>query len=305
LFEAAEKEMFVKMLMKQVRFSGLELLGYCVMSNHVHLLLRVSPVTALSDAELLKRYGEYYENSKAPQSTVSLSELRSILAKGGSDAADARQRILARMGDLPAFMRELKQRFTIWYNHKHNNQGTIWAARYKSLIVEDTAECLTKVAAYIDLNPVRAEIVDDPKDYRWCCYAAAAAGRRVERAAISQLFQGLQDGELCMRSYRLILYGKGYLSKGLTGKDQGRIRKETLEAVIANQGNIELHRLLHLRIRYFIDGTVLGSRDFVETLFHENRHLFGAKRQRGSSELKLDAWSHLHVMRNLKTRIYG
>lgn len=295
----------MKILVKQVRFAGLDLLGYCVMSNHVHLLLRVRPVNALADAEILKRYEEYYGDSKVPQSTFSLCELRSILARGGADAADARQRILARMGDLPAFMRELKQRFTIWYNHKHDNQGTIWAARYKSLIVEDAPECLTKVAAYIDLNPVRAEIVDDPQDYRWCCYAAATAGRALERSAIFQLFQGIQDWEVCMRSYRLILYGKGYFSKGLADKDQGRIRAETLEDIVSNKGDIDLHRLLHLRIRYFIDGTVLGSREFVEALFHENRHLFGAKRRCGGSELKLNAWGHLHVMRNLKTRIYG
>jgi putative transposase len=40
------------------------------------------------------------------------------------------------------------------------------------------------MAAYIDLNPVRADIVSDPKDYRWCGYAAAVAGVKAERTGL-------------------------------------------------------------------------------------------------------------------------
>ncbi|KAB2648575.1 MAG: hypothetical protein DVB27_00390 [Verrucomicrobia bacterium] len=40
------------------------------------------------------------------------------------------------------------------------------------------------MAAYIDLNPVRADIVSDPKDYRWCGYGAAVAGVKAERTGL-------------------------------------------------------------------------------------------------------------------------
>lgn len=308
LFGSAEKEMFVSMLIKQTQFAGVDLLSYCIMSNHVHLLVRVNPVDSLPDAEILKRYGDYYGKTKVPQSSYSLEQLRTILAAGGIEAAQARKRILSRMGELPAFMRELKQRFTIWYNHKHENQGTIWSARYKSLIVEDTAESLTRVSAYIDLNPVRAKTVDDPKDYRWCSYAAAAAGRKVEKNGIRQLFPEVGDRATAMRAYRFILYGKGYLSKSLGDKgdkDQGTIRAETLDAVMADEGQIALHDLLRLRIRYFSDGAVLGSREFIETFFREHRDQFGEKRDNGASPLPSNAWGQLHVLRNLKRRVYG
>jgi len=297
--------MFVQMLVKQARFAGVDLLGYCIMSNHVHLLIRVTPVESLSDTEILKRYADYYGETKVPQSTYSFSDLSAIFAKGGSDAELARTRILSRMGDLPAFMRELKQRFTIWYNHKHENSGTIWASRYKSLIVENAAESLTKVAAYIDLNPVRAEIVTDPKDYRWCGYAAASAGRKIEKEGITQLFPDMGSLSECMQAYRLILFGKGYLSKGVGDKDQGRISAEILEKVIQQQGEVALHELLRLRIRYFADGAVLGSREFVESLFRENRDRFGKKRMSGARALPTNAWGHLHVLRDLKRRVYG
>ena len=84
-----------------------------------------------------------------------------------------RDALLARMGDVSVFMRELKQRFTIWYNHQKGNRGTLWMERFKSLVVELSLQAMATVAAYIDLNAVRAEQVEDPADYRYCSYAAA------------------------------------------------------------------------------------------------------------------------------------
>src|SRR6056297_1654256 len=60
LFGDKEKEVFCRMLRKQAGFAGVQVLAYCVMSNHFHLLLRVPVVEALSDEELLARYQAYY-----------------------------------------------------------------------------------------------------------------------------------------------------------------------------------------------------------------------------------------------------
>lgn len=305
LFEASEKEMFKRMLFHQARFAGVDVLNYCIMSNHVHLLVRVNPVESLPDETLLQRYADYYGASKVPLSTYSVDALRRILAAGGADADAARTRVLARMGNLPSFMRELKQRYSIWYNRKHQNAGTIWASRYKSLVVEDAAESLTRVAAYIDLNPVRAEIVTDPKDYRWCGYAAAMAGRKSERQGITQLFGGDRDYAECIRSYRLIVFGKGYLTKSSSDKDHGRITAEALGKMIDQKCEIPPEILLRLRIRYFADGAILGSREFVEELFRKNRDSFGPKRSKASTALPPSLWGNLHVLRDLKRRIYG
>jgi hypothetical protein len=55
-------------------------------------------------------------------------------------------------------------------------QGTLWEERFKSVLVEGAGPALSVMAAYIDMNPVRAGLVSDPKDYRWCGNAAAVAG---------------------------------------------------------------------------------------------------------------------------------
>ena len=72
-------------------------------------------------------------------------------------------------------MKTVKQRFSIWFSKSHQRYGTLWADRFKSVLVEGSGNPLQTMAAYIDLNPVRAGIVDDPKDYRFCGYAEAVA----------------------------------------------------------------------------------------------------------------------------------
>lgn len=304
LFKNEEKEVFTRMLFQQAEFAGVYVLGYCIMSNHIHLLLRVSPVEALSDEILLHRYKRYYGSNQTPQSTYAFDELEKILAKNGPEADIARKRILSRMGDLPAFMRELKQRFTIWYNHRHENKGTIWAARYKSLIVEDSPESLTRVAAYIDLNPIRAKIVEDPKDYRWCGYAASLGGRKCRREAMIQLFGQKHNYSEALLSYRLILFGEGHRAKGTSDSDTGTISGEKLEQVIRNGGKVPTNELLRCRIRYFSDGLAFGSQSFVDSVFRSHRSAFGKNRQTGGTLLPEGTWGSLCTLRDLKRHVY-
>ena len=66
------------------------------------------------------------------------------------------------MWDVSAFMKLLKQRFTQWFNRRHRRKGTLWEERFKSVLVEGSHQVLATMAAYIDLNPVRARLVEDP-----------------------------------------------------------------------------------------------------------------------------------------------
>jgi len=72
-------------------------------------------------------------------------------------------------------MKSLLERFTKWFNRMHSRSGTLWEDRFKSVIVESGVAART-MAAYIDLNPVRAGMVKDPADYRWSSYGEAVGG---------------------------------------------------------------------------------------------------------------------------------
>jgi putative transposase len=70
-------------------------------------------------------------------------------------------------------MKSLLQRFTKWFNRRHSRSGHLWEDRYKSVIVESGTAART-IAAYIDLNPVRAGMVQGPAD------ASGRSGRMVQ-----------------------------------------------------------------------------------------------------------------------------
>jgi putative transposase len=70
---------------------------------------------------------------------------------------------------LSKFMQAVGQRYTQSYNYFHKHTGTVWEGRYKSTVVQSERYLLTCMT-YIDLNPVRAGIVNDPADYAWSTY---------------------------------------------------------------------------------------------------------------------------------------
>ena len=97
------------------------------------------------------------------------------LLEASAQLGALKERYTRRMWDLSEFMKAVKQKFTQWYNNRNGLSGTLWEGRFKSVLVED-GYAARMTAAYIDLNPVRAGMVKDPKDYRWCSYGEACAG---------------------------------------------------------------------------------------------------------------------------------
>ena len=67
-------------------------------------------------------------------------------------------RLRGRMYDLSQYMKTLKQRYSQWYNRTASRRGTLWEQRFKSVVVEGSRNALLTMAAYIDLNAVRAEV---------------------------------------------------------------------------------------------------------------------------------------------------
>ena len=305
LFDDAAKGMFVRMLRKQAAFCGVEVLTHCVMGNHFHMLVAVPESQDISDVELLRRYRLLYDSKHCPPSSPSPDVLEKLLGENSKAGRELRVRIVARMHDLSVFMRELKQRFGIWYNHQHGNQGTIWAKRFTSVIVEPTREALSTVAAYIDLNPLRAELVNDPADYRFSGYGSAMGGDREARRGYEGVFCGYASWKNLLPGYNLILYGKGYRSKGVEGKDQGRIDPEKLRRIIENGGKLPLCDVLRLRVRYFSAGTAIGSASFLNRMGAHLKGRHGLERKRDAYPMRAGEWGELRSFRNLQVDPVG
>jgi REP element-mobilizing transposase RayT len=318
--ERGKFRMFMRMM---ENFSGCRVLSYCVMSNHFHILLEVPPIPkgGITDAELLRRLGVFYGESFV-QSVA--DELVSARSEGGVEGgspervAEIHGRFTKRMYDLSEFMKTLLQRFTRWFNRTHKRKGTLWEDRFKSVIVESGTAART-MAAYIDLNPVRAGMVEDPADYRWSSYGEAVGGgprgngkkarEGLVRAIASDTDTGFDAGQwkLASRRYRRLL-GMALERKDSNLKSQ-TIRKTNsrsvmndAEALAADQKEgaatesrrylpeLKLAKMLRCRVRYFTDGVVIGSKGFVNDVFAGSRERFsetrtdGPRRMRGSGK---------------------
>jgi REP element-mobilizing transposase RayT len=297
LFKDREKEVLRKMIWQVADFSGVEVLTYCVMSNHFHVLLRVPEKQELGDEELLRRYAVLYPKPTEHQ-MASVSVLRVQLAAGSSEAAELRQKLLLRMGDISQYMKTLKQRFSVWYNRNHDRYGTLWADRFKSVLVEGRGHALQTIAAYIDLNSVRAGLVEDPKDYRFCGYGEAVSGRKLALSGLRQVWAGFDSDPL--RAHRLLIFGKGAQGSGAV-IDRSRV----LQVLEREDGQLSKAEVLRCRVRYFTDGAILGSAAFVQS-FAETWQEQGQRRYPPKvNTMKAAVWGDLAVIRGLRKQVFG
>jgi len=76
-----------------------------------------------------------------------------------------------------AVRQTLDRRFVPYINHCYGGTGTLWEGRFKASPVQDESYLLT-CYRYIELNPVRAGMLDNPADYPWSSYRTNALGER-------------------------------------------------------------------------------------------------------------------------------
>lgn len=254
-----EKEVLRKMLWQVADFCGARVLTYAVMSNHFHVFVRMQMAEAVNDAELVRRYAVLYGDYRAPWQPKP-EVLEALLREDGADGKRWRRELLARMGDVSAFMKTLKQRFSVWFNKNRARYGTLWADRFKSVLVQGSPRSLAMVAAYIDLNPVRAGLADDPAQYRWCGYSEAMAGHPRAREGLLRVFhQKHPSWDVALFHYRKLIFGIGQGGR----HDQIKISRERTIAVMRTEGTVQTAEALRCRIRYFTDGLAIGSRGFI------------------------------------------
>jgi putative transposase len=274
-----EAEYFVRLLHRLAAFSGISILTYALMANHFHLLCEVPEPRELSDPELLERIEALYGPARRHAAQRTLQGQ----SPGGELAAQAlRQDCRARMFDLSTFLKELKGRFAQGYNRRHGRFGPLWAERFKSLLVED-GTALQAVALYIDLNPVRAGLCSDPKDYRYCGYGeAVGAGPGPARAGLGRAL-GAGPGQEAdwaevQAAYRRLLFRSGVVA---SQPQQAVIDPEAARRVVEEEkGVLGLEERLGCRLRFLTTGVVLGSRSFVE---EQLARWWGRRRQGGGA----------------------
>ncbi len=77
-----------------------------------------------------------------------------------------------------------------------------------------------------------------------------------------------------------------------------------MEEVIAAGGKLSVRGILRHRVRYFCDGAVFGTADFVNKVFERERNRFGPKRKTGARRMRGAEWGKLRVLRDLQKDVF-
>jgi len=221
-----------------------EILAFCLMGNHFHLVVRMHPGDEYGDEDIRKRFERYYEQDK-----------KRILLPG--QIPTFRNKWMS----LSEFVKEIKQGFSRFYNKRHKRKGFFWSDRFKSVLVED-GETLINCLAYVELNPVRAGIVDRPEAYRW-----SSLGYHLQtgnKGSFLSLDFGLTGVKKENNKERLALYRQYVYEKGAVDSGKGNvIDVEVVEREAKKGFSPDSVDRFRCRTRYFCDSGIIGSKEFV------------------------------------------
>ena len=338
IFDEKEREHFRKLMRQQEAFSGVRVLTWTCLSNHFHVLVAVEDKNGKQiqeelqlliddDAAFLARLKHLYAPKALEDIEKALKHIRAVPNPDQTDIdgqrsrkhlewkekqiAHVKQPFLDRMHDLSCFVGELKQRISQRYNLKTERKGPLWEDRFKSVLVQGSPGVLATVAAYIDLNAVRAGIVKEAKEWRWCGYAEAAAAQSLAREGIYEVLGEPDDAGRDGVGWRRVhqRYRALLVCDSVQRRDEsGRIVRKGLtpeEVVAAEEQGFELPpaALLRHRVRYFTDGLALGSAEFLEGVFKKKKRSLGIKRKVGPRVPRLEGMGSLRTLKDLRGNV--
>ncbi len=243
-----EKDYLLRLMKQFSLLYFVEILGFCCMDNHFHLLVRMLPDSDFTDEEIQRRFKEFHAEAGDGKSFVQ-EDLPALRKK---------------LSSLSEFVREIKLGFTRFYNREYKRRGFFWGGRFKSVIVEN-GETLINCLAYIDLNPVRAGIVEKPEDYRW-----NSIGYHVQTGNMDNFLSldlGLKVFGILDKDARLDYYMKFLYEIRTMNKKRGKELKDE----VSKSSVIDRFKS---RTRYFSDSCIIGSKEFVRSNYERVKHLF-------------------------------
>lgn len=102
-------------------------------------------------------------------------------------------------GACGGMMQSLGRRYVRYFNDRYGRTGTLWEGRYKSTLVDSDAYFFA-VSRYIELNPVRANMVRNPAEYHWSSYGSNALGFESTLLTRHKLYVGLGRSDVTRQS---------------------------------------------------------------------------------------------------------
>jgi REP element-mobilizing transposase RayT len=240
---------------KLLRLYTLEVIAYQVMGNHFHLLAFI-PGKALTQEEAVARFNAYYDGKKSMRT--------------GTERAAA---LPEQLRDVSRFMKDLQQQFTRWFNRTRpvRRRGHLWQERFRNTVLEGGLS-VWHCWKYLEMNPVRARMVNHPADYRFCSLAEwSATGRHPwEQAVVNRVLPtlpeelGAKDMDSLLAALRRAIAVETATAAGASPQ---AVEALALKAAEKQPFALRMDR----RVRYWVDGLVIGSDLFVKNVMARAR----------------------------------
>lgn len=220
-----------------------EVAAFCVMGNHYHLIVKIDALRPVSRKELRKRTRLMYP-SRAAQAEVDL----------WSDERWEHYR--RRLFEVSEYMRNVQAAFARWYNFNYERRGRFWAERFKSVYLQDKRAVLDCML-YVELNPVRAGLVQRPEDWHGSSLSLREVGKDEWLTPLKGFLEQPTEKE-ALREYRERMYYRGTVP---TKPGQRAISQAVLNKEIAR--GFAVRGLYRKRLGYFVDGLAIGTEVFI------------------------------------------
>ncbi|HLP61564.1 MAG TPA: transposase [Candidatus Deferrimicrobium sp.] len=286
LLGEVEKMYFLYWLELLSRVFYVHIYSYCIMENHFHILAGLNTMEAqnASKEELFARYEKLQGKGALPPEGSFKSNGEFI-----PDGDGGIERLRRRLGSISCFMQALKQGFSRWYNEMNNRTGYFWSDRFKSVILF-RGEAELNCSAYIDLNPVRAHMVEYPENYKWSSFwlmeheperarsfltllpwlqnhlvANADNGEKKEDGVSDSNYSSvsphsfLNSEKSCFNWYKGFVYASGGIKHRINQDQIGQIHE--IETFASSLG---VWNRLNTRIDYFSRGIAIGNEKEIE-----------------------------------------
>ena len=286
LLEDGVKDHLLSTLRRVEDFSGVRVLTFAIMTNHLHLLVCVPPREAVDDEELLRRLGRIHSQRRMKETRRKWTRWLALGDEGRTLVEVEKERYRLRMYDLSQFMKTFKELFTEEYNRdsaktkKHKHLGPVFVPRFTSVYLEPNRQALLPISSYIDFNPVKAGMANHPEDYRWSGYAKAVANPPdpLARKRFLELLcdilcvpmESILQGTDPRREEKMLAFYAAAL-EGRVGESEYRIpesvpehptRKSIQKKIVKKQPLTFLEHLF-CHVPCYARGRVLGSKAFL------------------------------------------
>ncbi len=166
-----------------------------LMGNHYHLVCVFEAFRKLSRAELWRIAERFYPDPK----------YQPYLRWDERDW----ERFNRRLFNVSELMRNIQSAYARWYNERHHRKGRFWAGRFQST----ESENLQETVFYVELNAVRAHLVQRPEQWRYSSAWMRRHGRDGGLMSLQELMGGFCSREEAERTYWTLLYWRGTRSK--------------------------------------------------------------------------------------------